>query len=81
MPPAAFSFFLNFHGAGADVLRAMGNAEEGIVSASLLEREDTPGAFVVNYSHIPITYLLQIFPQKSHPHSDVVDLITRGFHN
>ena len=38
MPPAAFSFFLKFHGAGADVLRAMGNAEEGIVSASLLER-------------------------------------------
>ena len=38
MPPAAFSFFLKFHGAGADVLRAMGNVEEGIVSASLLER-------------------------------------------
>ena len=38
MPPAAFSIFLKFHGAGADVLQAMGNAEEGIVSASLLER-------------------------------------------
>ena len=37
-PPAAFSFFLKFHGAGADVLRAIGNAEEGTVSASLLER-------------------------------------------